>query len=181
MLRRATELDEWSAVAWGNYGNPLAMLGDLEGARTSFRRAIALDNATIWAEALAVELALVGDTTGALREIRLLQGSADTEYDMSMRAFVLARTGHRAEAEATIRRLEQRPAGRRPNAVMIGRIAGLGDWDRALAEFIKGRATPVGRLVLRPRAETDPRVAPVPGIHGKMNLQDQPIARASAQ
>jgi hypothetical protein len=124
---------------------------------------------------------VIGDTTSALREIGFFRDSIATEYDQSTRAFVLARTGRQREAEAILRRLEQKPIGRQPNAVAIGyTYAGLGNWERALAEFIKGAEQRQWGGIFYGR-----EINPIRGLPRyqefmrKMNLQDQPIAKAA--
>jgi TolB-like protein/Flp pilus assembly protein TadD len=183
MYRRATELDEWSAIAWGNMGLAQAFVGQTSAARASLRRAIELDaGGYFWHNILAVELVLSGDAAGALREIAFMPDSGGLATEASRRAFVYARAGRRADAEAIVRGLEQRGGAGAADVNALGfAYLGLGDFDRALANFILGADrhdyfySDLGR-------ETEPlRALPrYPELMRKLNLQDQPIAKMRA-
>jgi len=118
---------------------------------------------------------------GETLRVRLARDSIATETDRSVRAFVLARTGQRAAAEAILRRFEQQPVGRQPNGVAIGYVyAALGEWERALDEFIKGAERRQWGGIFYGRELKPIRALPrYQELMRKMNLQDQPIAKAA--
>ncbi|HVT38295.1 MAG TPA: protein kinase [Gemmatimonadaceae bacterium] len=184
MYRRGTELDEWSAITWGNMGLAQATLGQANASRASLQRAIELDaEGYFWHNILAIELVLSGDAAGALREIALMPDSGRPAKEVTQRAFVYARAGRRADAEAIARRLEQTGGARAIDVNAVGfAYLGLGDFERALTNFISGADrhdyfySDLGREVEPLRAL--PRY---PELMRKLNLQDQPIAKMKAR
>ena len=182
-FKRATELDEFSAVIWGNMGVTQSAAGQLKDAERSMRRAVELDvGGYNWHLVLASELAQKGDSAGAARELAVTTDFGSGS-DLASRAFVYARIGRRAEAEALVRRMEQdtSKATFNPNALGYAYL-GLGNIDRAMAWFIRGvdrhdqYFTGTGREMNALRSH--PRY---PELIRKLKLQDEPIAKLATR
>lgn len=148
-LEEAAPLSSILATALQNRGTQRALAGDLEGTRTHFARAIAVDSTSgRWGEAvraaarLAEREVLAGDTVGARQSARRALTLAGAVPEPSRRARVLddlqsrllAAELYRASEQAAREALALREAHAPGSAALARSLAEVAWWDLARGE-----------------------------------------------
>jgi serine/threonine-protein kinase len=178
---RASELEPYLPIVWQNLAGVQRIAGQSTAAIASYRHAMELDPAFNAHIEMALALVLDGKTAQAISEIGIVPDSGLYASDRGTRAFVLARAGHRAEAEQIVRNLEREDRSVPAVANALGfAYLGLGDWNQSISWIFRGFAGSDTYAVTGP--EFDPlRSHPRwPELLRKMNLQDQPVAKLKA-
>jgi superkiller protein 3 len=134
--RRAIATTPPSALAFGNYGNHLALTGDSRGAREAFQQALAIDRTDRYANLQLAQLALAAkDTHGTLVYLDQLTAAQREDPDASvLRLAALDLGGAREEADAVFQRLSGASKNDAARSGSLGwTLAQAGLYDRAEA------------------------------------------------
>ena len=159
-----------------------------DAAIASYRHALVLDAGLDGVrEQLVIAFVLQGKPDAALRELVAVSDSGAYAALLAGRAFLYARTGQRARAEAIARSLEQQA---RSSPDLMGpagyALLGLGDSTRALEWFLRAADARVGPMralgadIASPECDAIRSLPRYTELLRKLNLQDQPVAKLKA-
>jgi tetratricopeptide (TPR) repeat protein len=132
--RRAIAATPPSALAFGNYGNHLALTGDPRGAREAFQQALAIDRTDRYANLQLAQFALSAkDTRGALVYLDQLPAARRDDPEAAvLRLIALDLGGAHEEAEAAFQRLSAASKNDAARSGSLGwTLAQAGLYDRA--------------------------------------------------
>lgn len=136
LMRRARELDPQNVMAYAMSSQVLFQARDYQGALENAAQAIALDE-DLWIGHMmrGQAYAQLGETDKALEAFAIAaRYSGDNSKPVSAGAYVLARSGRRAQAQQVLATLEQQSRQRYvPPYAMALINAGLGDTDAVFA------------------------------------------------
>jgi serine/threonine-protein kinase len=141
--RRAHDLDSLSPIVNADLGWYLLFQGDLPGSIAQFRRTIDLDsNSVSGRQGLGVALSLAGDHDAAVAELRrALVLAENSPVVLGHLGAALARQGRRADAEQTLKDLQELSLRAYVPASSFAVVhAALGDRARALDALERGLA-----------------------------------------